>query len=67
MATRYFSNAHYPEDVKDPYEVGSSDVAWGRFSDAVVTTNHDDQIVVTSYYYNRSTRDRLIAIKVEYK
>jgi hypothetical protein len=63
MATHYFANP----DKGALRDVGSTDFRWGRFSDAATETNHDGQIVVTTYYYNRSTENRLIAIKVDYR
>jgi hypothetical protein len=63
MATHYWANP----SGGALHDVGSTDVLYGRFSEAASEINHDGQIVVTTYYYNRSTENRLIAIKVDYK
>jgi len=66
VATHYFTNAAKDADKADVYETGSGEVAWGHFSIATHAKNDHNQEVVTVYYYNRSTRDRLAAINVDY-
>jgi hypothetical protein len=66
IATHYFTNAHYPDDVADVYETGPGEVAWGHFSLATHAKNEFNQEVVTVYYYNRSSRNRRASISVDY-
>jgi hypothetical protein len=66
VATRYFTNAAKDADKADVYETGYGEVAWGHFSIGTHAKNDRNQEVVTVYYYNRSTRNRLAAINVDY-
>jgi hypothetical protein len=66
VGTHYFTNAAKDVDRADVYETGYGEVAWGHFSIATHAKNDRNQEVVTVYYYNRSTRDRLAAINVDY-
>jgi len=65
IGTHYFTNADYPNDRADVYETGAHEVSWGRFSEAVYSPNANGQVVVTSYYYNRSNRTRLVQLTVD--
>lgn len=66
VATHYFTNADVAADRGDVYETGPGEVAWGHFSIAAHAKNDHNQEVVTVYYFNRSNRDRLAAINVDY-
>ncbi len=67
IGTHYFTNANYPNDLADVRDTGAIEVAWGRFTPEVHVPNEEGQIVVTVFYYNRSTRNRIAAISVEYE
>jgi hypothetical protein len=67
IATHYFSTAGYPDDVGVPMEMKSREGSWSKYSEAEITTDVNNQTVITVYYYNRSTRDRKILIKVDYE
>jgi hypothetical protein len=66
VGTHYFTSAGWPNDYADVREVGTADVSFSHFSVATYATNNVGQIVVTVYYYNRSTRNRLVSINVDY-
>ncbi len=66
VGTHYFTTADYPNDRAGVWETGSKDVSNGRFSPALHAANQYQQEVVTVYYFNRSNRDRNIAISVDY-
>ena len=66
VGTHYFTSAGWPNDYADVREVGTEDVSFSHFSVATYGKNNLGQIVVTVYYYNRSNRDRLVSINVDY-
>jgi hypothetical protein len=67
VATHYFTNAGTPNDRAGVYETGVTEVASGRFTEAVHGMNNHGQEVITVYYYNRAGRSRWISINVEYQ
>jgi hypothetical protein len=67
VGTHYFTNANYPNDLADVRDTGPVEVAWGRFTPEVHVPNEEGQVVVTVFYYNRSTRNRIAAISVDYE
>jgi len=67
VSTHYFTTADYPNDRAGVWETGSKDVSYAHFSDAVHASNQYQEEVVTVYYFNRSNRDRNIAISVDYR
>jgi hypothetical protein len=66
VATHYFTTADYPNDRAGVWETGAKDVSSARFSPALHAANQYHEEVVTVYYFNRSNRDRNIAISVDY-
>ena len=66
VATHYFTNAGYPNDYADVRETGPGEVSYARFSAATHAVNNQNQEVVTVFYYNRSNRNRLVSISVDY-
>jgi hypothetical protein len=66
VATHYFTTADYPNDRAGVWETGAKEVSSARFSPAVHAANQYHEEIVTVYYYNRSNRDRNIAISVDY-
>jgi hypothetical protein len=65
-ATHYFTTADYPNDRAGVWETGAKEMSNARFSPAVHAANQYHEEVVTVYYFNRSNRDRNIAISVDY-
>jgi hypothetical protein len=66
VGTHYFTNAGYPDDYADVRETGPTEVSYARFSEATHAKNSTNQEVVTVYYYNRSNRNRVVSINVDY-
>ena len=65
LAVHYFTNASYPADLADVYETGPVEVSWAYFTPAVIKANQNGQQVATTYYYNRSNRNRVVAISLD--
>jgi len=65
-ATHYFTTADYPNDRAGVWETGAKETSNAHFSPAVHAVNQYHEEVVTVYYFNRSNRDRNIAISVDY-
>ena len=66
VATHYFTTADNPNDRAGVWETGSKEVSNAYFSPALHAANQYQQQVITVYYFNRSNRDRNIAISVDY-
>ena len=66
VGTHYFTTADNPNDRAGVWETGSKEVANAYFSPALHAANQYHQQVITVYYFNRSNRDRNIAISVDY-
>jgi hypothetical protein len=61
---RFFTNADSPTPRADVYDTGFKEVWYGNFSAPVAAANEVGQDVVTDYYLNRSTQNRLAAIVI---
>jgi len=67
VATHYFTNADTPNDLSDVRETGPGEVAYAHFSESQVASNASNEPVVSSIYFNRASRVRLVQLTVDYQ